>query len=228
MTLSTKNTKKYDIIHKESGESMKFIGVYRKCDFVTMAGTCFAVTGIILASNMYTMYAVFCLILAAICDAFDGVVARKIKSTKEQGVYGVELDSLSDAISFGVLPMMITQSLILTPSLIVYIISVFFCLCGVIRLAYFNMLASTKQSDGKEFIGVPITASAIILPIIYFISYFFKFKYASIIFPITLLITGILFITPIKLKKPSQNLKTILSVLGILAIILCLVIKFMK
>lgn len=207
---------------------MKFIGVYRKCDFVTMAGTCFAVTGIILASNLKTTYAVFCLIMAAICDAFDGVVARRFRSLKEQEIYGVELDSLSDAISFGILPMMITQSMVLTPSLIVYLISVFFCLCGVIRLAYFNMLTTTKKGNGKEFIGLPITASAIIVPLVYFISYFFKFKYACIVFPVTLLITGILFISPFKLKKPTGREKTALSIMGILAILLCLILKFIK
>lgn len=206
---------------------MKVIGVYRKCDFVTMAGTCFAVTGTIFAFNLQTTFAVFCLMMAAMCDAFDGVVARRFKSLKEQEIYGVELDSLSDAISFGVLPMMIVLNLT-THNYITYIISVFFVLCGVIRLAYFNMLTTTKKGNGKEFIGLPITASAIIIPLVYFISYFFKFKHAVIVFPVTLLITGILFISPFKLKKPTGREKAALSIIGILAIILCLILKYMK
>lgn len=201
---------------------MKVIGVYRKCDFVTMAGTCFAVTGILCANNLKTTYAVFCLIMAAICDAFDGVVARRFRSLKEQEIYGVELDSLSDAISFGVLPMMIVQNLTVH-NIYTYAISVFFVLCGVIRLAYFNMLTTTKKSTGKEFIGLPITASAIIIPFVYFVSFIIKAKYNTIIFPITLLITGILFISPFKLKKPTGREKALLSALGIIAIIITLI-----
>ena len=200
---------------------MKVIGVYRKCDFVTMAGTCFAISGIILATNEKITFAVFCLIMAAICDAFDGVVARRFRSLKEQEIYGVELDSLSDAISFGVLPMLIVLNLT-TKNIYTYIISVFFVLCGVIRLAYFNMLTTTKKSTGKEFIGVPITASAIVIPLTYFILKLLKITNTQIIYPVVLLITGILFITPIKLKKPTGREKAILSIIGILAILIAL------
>jgi len=208
-------------ITKESGGSMKFIGVYRKCDWVTMTGTSFAILGIINAFNKRPTYAVFCLILAAICDAFDGVVARRFRSLKEQEIYGIELDSLSDAISFGVLPMVITLN-IAHNNILTYIICIFFCVCGVIRLAYFNMLTTTKKKVKNEFIGIPITASAIIIPLVYFMTMLISKKYNYIIFPVVLFITGILYITPIKLKKPTSREKAILSILGLLAIIICL------
>lgn len=200
---------------------MKFIGVYRKCDWVTMTGTSFAILGIINAFNKRPTYAVFCLILAAICDAFDGVVARRFRSLKEQEIYGIELDSLSDAISFGVLPMVITLN-IAHNNILTYIICIFFCVCGVIRLAYFNMLTTTKKKVKNEFIGIPITASAIIIPLVYFMTMLISKKYNYIIFPVVLFITGILYITPIKLKKPTSREKAILSILGLLAIIICL------
>lgn len=206
---------------------MKVIGVYRKCDYVTMLGTCFAVTGIIFAFNIKTTLAIFCLILAAICDAFDGVVARRFKSLKDYEVYGVELDSLSDAISFGVLPMMITLNLTVH-NIYTYSICIFFVLCGVIRLAYFNMLSITKRSSGKEFIGLPITASAIIIPSVYFLSFLFDAKYKIYTFPITLLITGMLYIFPFKLKKLTNREKVMLSFLGIVAIIICIIIRYIK
>ncbi len=199
----------------------KFIGVYRKCDWVTMTGTSFAILGIISAFNMRTTYSIFCLILAAICDAFDGVVARRFRSLKDQEIYGIELDSLSDAISFGVLPMMITLN-ISHDNILTYIICVFFCVCGVIRLAYFNMLTTTKKKVKNEFIGIPITASAIVIPLVYFVTFLISKKYNYIIFPAVLLIMGMLYITPIKLKKPTSREKAILSILGVLAIIICL------
>ncbi len=200
---------------------MKVIGVYRKCDFVTMLGTCFAITGIIFSFNHKPTFAVFCLIFAAICDAFDGVVARRFRSLKEQEIYGVELDSLSDAIAFGVLPMTIVLNLT-ELNAFTYAISVFFCICGVIRLAYFNMLTTTKRGIKNEFVGLPITASAIIVPLIYFVSYLIEFKYKAIVFPVTLLITGLMFILPFKLKKPTGREKLLLSVIGIIAVIIAL------
>ena len=198
---------------------MKIIGVYRKCDFVTMAGTCFALSGIALAMNQKIIYAIFALICAAICDAFDGVVARRGKNTDEQTVYGCELDSLSDVISFGVLPMTICFNIV-GCNIYMYIVGIFFSLAGVIRLAYFNMLSITNKSNGKEFVGLPITASAIILPVVYFIVKLANLnEYNLYIYLVTLLITGILFISPFKLKKPSPRVKAILSIVGILAII---------
>lgn len=200
----------------------KVIGVYRKCDFVTMSGTCFAISGIICAYNYHTTLAVFCLILAAICDAFDGVVARKFFSHKDEQIYGVELDSLSDAISFGVLPMLITLNLTVQ-NIYTYLISIFFVLCGVIRLAYFNMLSATKKGSHNEFLGVPITASAIVVPAIYFITFLVGKEYRYIIFPVTLLIMGLLYIIPFKLKKPTAREKIMLSIMGIIAIIVCII-----
>lgn len=203
-------------------KKIKPIGVYRKCDWVTMTGTASSILGIILASNGKTTYAVFCLIFSAICDAFDGVVARKFGSLKDYEVYGIELDSLNDAIAFGVLPMMITQN-IATHNIYLYIISIFFCIAGIIRLAYFNMLSTLKKGNSKEFIGMPITCSAIIIPLAYFLTFIIGQKYRSTIFPIILLITGILFITPIKLKKLSTREKISLSLIGIITIIITII-----
>lgn len=203
-------------------KKIKPIGVYRKCDWVTMTGTASAIFGIILASDGKTMYAIFALIFSAICDAFDGVVARRFKSLKDYEVYGIELDSLNDAIAFGVLPMMIVKNMSYN-NIYTTIISIFFCITGVIRLAYFNMLSTTKKSNGKEFIGMPITCSAIIIPLVYFITFLVGKNYRNIIFPITLLITGILFITPIKLKKLTTREKAMLSIIGILAITITII-----
>lgn len=203
-------------------KKLKPIGIYRKCDWVTMTGTSSAILGIILASEGKTMYAVFCLIFSAICDAFDGVVARRFKSLKDYEVYGVELDSLSDAIAFGVLPMMIVRNLSVH-NIYTILVSIFFCLTGVIRLAYFNMLSTTRRSDGKQFIGLPITCSAIIIPLVYFITFIIGKEYREIIFPITLLVTGILYISPFRLKKLSTREKVVLSIMGLLVIAITLI-----
>ena len=84
------------------------------------------------------------------------------------------------------------------------------------------MLTTTKKKVKNEFIGIPITASAIVIPLVYFVTFLISKKYNYIIFPAVLLIMGMLYITPIKLKKPTSREKAILSILGVLAIIICL------
>ena len=194
---------------------MKIIGVYRKCDFVTLAGASAALSGIILSLNGLSYYAILCLVVASICDGFDGAVARKNKCLDYESVYGTELDSLCDVISFGILPMVIVQGLT-NWNIYTSIVSVIFCICGIIRLAYFNMLAITKKSDGKSFLGFPIPLSSIILPLAFFILKVFKLDIGDIVYPIVLFVCGMLFVIPVKLRKPTTKEKVIFSIIGII------------
>ena len=145
----------------------KIIGYYRKCDLLTMLGTTISFIGIILVLNMHYTLATLCMVLSGICDAFDGTIARKNKYTKEQQVYGIELDSLSDVICFGLFPAILTA--MISPFFITKIICVFYMLCGVIRLAYFNASNITDETKKGKYIGVPITTVSIIYPIVFFL-----------------------------------------------------------
>lgn len=89
----------------------KIIGYYRKCDLLTMLGTLFSFIGILLAVSEHYTIACLCMAVSGICDAFDGTLARKHKYTKQQQTYGVQLDSLSDVICFGVFPAILTSLL---------------------------------------------------------------------------------------------------------------------
>lgn len=112
---------------------------------------------IIYSSQGRYMEAAALIIVAAIFDALDGFMARLTKSSSE---FGVELDSLSDAISFGVAP----SCLIYYTHLYVYdiwgiIISSTLMLFGVYRLARFNV--QLVGFDKSYFTGLPIPSSAI-------------------------------------------------------------------
>lgn len=179
----------------------KIIGFYRKCDLLTMLGTTFSLIGIFLVLNMHYTLASLCLILSGICDAFDGTLARKHQYTKQQQVYGGELDSLSDAICFGLLPAIITAAV--SPFLITKIICCFYMLCGIVRLAYFNTLSITDATKKGKFIGVPITTSSIVLPLTFIITRFINYSYLSTVLPIVLFVLGIAFIVRIEFKKPN-------------------------
>lgn len=109
------------------------------------------------------------LLIAALADLLDGAVARVIKAESE---FGGIFDSLADAISFGVAPsVIILKSLSLMPgtklSLLATIAGIIFSLCGVLRLARFNILASEAKTNMElalanksTFTGLPITAAA--------------------------------------------------------------------
>lgn len=95
------------------------------------------------------------ILLSVLMDSLDGKVARRLSVSSD---FGKELDSLSDLVSFGVAPAILTYQAILQPqqpSYVRYIglgIAIGFALCGAVRLARFNMLNITTH-----FVGVPIT-----------------------------------------------------------------------
>lgn len=92
-------------------------------------------------------------------DAFDGKVARW---RKKSSLMGQELDSLADLISFGVAPAMVAFALGMR-SVLDTLALTFFVLCGLTRLARFNVTVSTLPKDAtgksKYFEGTPIPTS---------------------------------------------------------------------
>jgi CDP-diacylglycerol--serine O-phosphatidyltransferase len=97
------------------------------------------------------------IIIATVFDALDGIMARLTKSSSE---FGVELDSLSDLVSFGVAPSFLLYQLYLSQYNVTgIIISSFIMVAGGLRLARFNV--QLVGFDKPYFIGLPIPSSAI-------------------------------------------------------------------
>jgi CDP-diacylglycerol--serine O-phosphatidyltransferase len=64
-----------------------------------------AIVGIIQATRGRLDVAVFCIMLSGFLDMFDGIVARTKKNrTQDQKNFGIQIDSLTDVIAFGVTP----------------------------------------------------------------------------------------------------------------------------
>lgn len=200
----------------------KIIGYYRDCDLLTMTGTFCALLGCVCAINGNRLLPIFFLILSGICDGFDGKLARRKEATKEQSVYGVQLDSLSDLISFGVFPLVLTVSALPKDSYLTWVAIIFYSLCGMIRLAYFNTLDICKESEKGYFIGAPITTISIIYPLLYLICFFNHFRHFDIISAVFFILVGLSFILRIKIKKLDDKGKLILSILGLILIIVVL------
>lgn len=112
------------------------------------------------ATQLYT--AALAIFFAIFFDAFDGRVARL---TKTQSDFGVELDSLADAVSFGVAPALLVYKWALAPlGFAGVFISFCFAACGTLRLARFNVIAQRKvPGSSKFFTGLPIPLAAGVL-----------------------------------------------------------------
>lgn len=100
------------------------------------------------------------IILAAVMDRFDGLLARRFNTSS---AFGRELDSLADLVSFGVAPSVLLYGKVIEvwpyAGLACF---VFFTLCGAYRLARYNISAGAT----KYFQGVPITIGGAILAVI--------------------------------------------------------------
>ncbi len=103
------------------------------------------------------IYAAWLIIIAGIFDALDGVMARLTKSSSE---LGVELDSLSDVVSFGAAPaFLIFGTYLYQFNTIGIVLSSFLLIAGGFRLARFNI--QLVGFDKSFFKGLPIPSSAI-------------------------------------------------------------------
>jgi len=105
----------------------------------------------------------FVLLLAALFfDVFDGYWARR---SGRQSVLGADLDSLSDIISFGVAPAVLGFTLGMRGAWDMLILA-FFVVCGISRLARFNVTAEALSFGAgkvKYFEGTPIPSSILIV-----------------------------------------------------------------
>lgn len=114
---------------------------------------------IINTSQQRFFYAAWLIIIAAIFDALDGLVARLTNSSSE---LGVELDSLSDIVSFGTAPAFLIYSIHLYQyDVLGILVSSLLLIAGGFRLARFNV--QLVGFDKKFFKGLPIPTAAIVL-----------------------------------------------------------------
>lgn len=199
-------------------EKKRLIGFYDYTVVLTYLGMIFAFIGILKClDNSYTD-AIMCLMCAGICDMFDGAVASTKDRNRFEKHFGIQIDSLSDLISFGVLPAIFVYMISGKNILIGALVSAY-TLCGLIRLAYFNVQEAERQSitGGRRdsYLGMPITTSAIILPLGYLLYSKFTFIGAWI-FPVLIALLGVGFVVGIEIKKPNLVEKIIVIGIGIL------------
>lgn len=133
--------------------SENILRIIKLPDLVTVINALLGFTAILMVAHGDVSSAAALVVLAAVADGVDGVLARNI----EHSTFGINLDSLADLVSFGVAPAMMGYLLMKgTNPHVASALSAAYLVCGTLRLARFNVLAKTDV-----FIGLPITACGI-------------------------------------------------------------------
>ena len=207
------------------------IGFYDYTVIATYLATVLGTLGVFRAISGDLLTAVICLLVAGLLDPMDGKIARTKKNrTESENRFGIQIDSLNDVVCFGALPATTAYcayAKTVSPAVPVWYIATltFFVLCGLIRLAYFNVLEEERQENEtggrKYYLGLPITASTLIFPFLYVLTA--AFGHLPIFMGIGLLITGLLYVTPLHVRKPTIAAIIILALVGAAELVgLCL------
>lgn len=138
------------------------------------------------------------MIWAVFFDWSDGILARLMKGrTKDQGLYGAQLDSLIDIISFGICPAIVLLSYgnfspWFIPGAFIIVAT------GVIRLSYFNVFGLVDKST---YMGFPLDNNVIILVFTFLFSGLFSHSAFSILIYLLLMLAAVFNVAPIKTPK---------------------------
>ena len=225
------------------------IGVYDYTVILTYLSTISGVVGIIITMTGigHPYCGTWFLMLSGLMDGFDGKVARTKKDrTKMEQDFGIQIDSLSDLVCFGILPASIGISQlrvsgILTDlgkhverpenySLILLLISIaaLYVLAALIRLAYFNATTDERAEEalikGKQyFTGLPVTAAALIFPLALVVHWFVRADLTLFYFWL-MFIVALLFLANLKIPKPNNKQFAAILAIGVVEFIIVLLI----
>lgn len=131
-------------------------------NLVTLSGLCFGITSMRFALEGQYQASLICILIAAVCDLLDGMMASLLQAHSE---LGAQLDSLADFVNFGIAPsLLIYMSLMSDMSLINWLSLLLFIIFCCLRLALFNINNSDLMSKQNNFFkGVPTPAGAILI-----------------------------------------------------------------
>ena len=214
------------------------IGFYDYTVILTYLSLLSSTVGIVVALSAggHPYFGCFFLLLSGFCDAFDGKVARtKKQRTSAEKAFGIQIDSLSDLVAFGVLPTCIGAALIRTSPMIqaafsdpsapwqvhlgrfvLHAVLVLYTLAAMIRLAYFNVTEEERQQTEEgaraHYLGLPVTSAALIFPLVSLLQFMTRAD-ITMVYIAAALLTGLLFLIPFRVKKPG--LRGILIMVGI-------------
>ncbi len=144
-------------------------GVFILPNLITTAGLFAGFYSIIASLHADFLLAAIAILVANVCDILDGRIARLTNSTTR---FGIEYDSLSDLVAFGVAPGILVYRWALEPwGTWGWLAASLYVACGALRLARFNV--QYENAEKRHFLGLPIPAAAEVIAAIVLVYYRF-------------------------------------------------------
>ena len=193
------------------------IGVWHPSVIMTYAGLAFSVIGIGVARTGRISLALVLLVLAALCDIFDGIVARCFKRNDTEKEFGIQIDSLVDVCSFVIFPVCLLFCMY-GCGIVTYVVATVYAIMGVARLAWFNIVT---HEDPDCFFGLPVIYSALIVPTVYLLLSFLQVSFSTgswIVYGLYTLM-AVLFVCNFKTKKPGLLFRLFMLVVAVALVV---------
>ena len=197
------------------------LGYYNYTVVLTYVGMLTAFVGILMVLNREFTAAIVCLLISGLCDMFDGKVAATKKRDDNEKCFGIQIDSLSDLVSFGIFPALFIY-VFSDKTFVAGFIASFYVLSALIRLAYFNVLEAERQKHTTElrkvYLGLPVTTIALLLPAVH-ITYDLCIFKNKLVYLVLLIFVMVGFVSPFEIKKPNIIGKIGMILLGVLEVL---------
>ena len=198
-------------------------------NMITILGLCIGTSAIRYALEQDWQMACLLVVIAAFLDAIDGRIATLLNSTSN---FGAQLDSISDIINFGIVPVMILYMWELNHISvrgIGWFLVLFYLTCAAVRLARFNSkidISGESIENAKGFFsGVPVTCAAILvlLPLLYSFEIAPGYKPNHVILALYIMAIGLVMVSSI----PTFSFKKVyINHIYVSAVLLCVGILF--
>ena len=194
----------------------RVLGYYNYTVVLTYIGMLCGFTGIVCAMEKNFYASLICLLVAGVCDMFDGAIASTRERNASEKRFGIQIDSLSDLICFGMLPAAFVCGMGERNYLCFWVAGVYL-LCTLIRLAYFNVMEEERQASDsgrrKYYLGMPVTTMAMLLPATNALC---RYRRVSSLLPycVLLFLSGVAYLTPVTIRKPAAMGKVVMIAVG--------------
>lgn len=190
--------------------------IFKMITIADIASLCNALSGLLAVFAVlmgYNIVSAQLLLLAVIFDSVDGTLARKFNHNVINSIFGENMDSLSDIVSFGVAPALILYTL--SDTYYVIVPCLLLVACGILRLTRYNTLLVNQEGPTRTFIGLPIPVSSFMLAALILSSISNFYLMCGLMIIIALLMIS-------DIKYPKIRDKRIIGIAGLI-VILCII-----
>ena len=161
--------------HEVSGPLKR--GVFLVPAAITSLGLLSGFYSLVSSINRHFELAATMIVVAFVCDGLDGRVARASRSSSQ---FGIEYDSLSDVVAFGVAPASLIYMFALSSiGSLGWVVSGAYVVCAALRLARFNTQVGTV--DKRRFVGLPVPGAAAMVAGLVLAYSYFEFNSARVL-----------------------------------------------